>query len=389
MVCERFVGTGRLQEGGHLGTHKQDFEAHRKGCDWRHDATHIDMNPIISEFPGLNVQETLELISASVNGDLGLSDVLFTYNHAGISPIIMDGNFIHEVKNPVQPQDAATKWYVDQLVLSGNNWKAALVAGNFSDGIDVDINQNSRIINSDAGGGFTVSLTNNPIGSCLPFTFNGGDGYSGSDFLVLCGSGTTATGGSINMTAGNSPDVNGGTITLTSGSGGNLGGTINIISGSGYYTSGGNINITAGDSFNGIGGSVNIQAGSGGMSSPGIVLTAQLITANGDLNMNSNDITNCISCRAPTAGYNTIGAETTYHVYAPTSSNYLNTVVNSLLAFKDTYNHSIEYERNANISVYTDIPSNSLIKYVRSGKQMFITRAHNGTIPMQFETNYA
>ena len=68
MVRTRFIGSGRKQEGGFLGTHKQDFEAHRTGGDWRHDAENINMNPVIGPFPGDDVQETLELISTYVSG---------------------------------------------------------------------------------------------------------------------------------------------------------------------------------------------------------------------------------------------------------------------------------------------------------------------------------
>lgn len=231
MVCERFIGSNRLQEGGFLGTHKKDFEAHRKGCDWRHEADHIDMNPIIPAYPGLNVQETLELIALGMSGEQGLENVLAVNNNAGPYDMDMNMNFIHEVQNPVLPQDAATKWYVDQL-LGVNTWKEVLTEGNFSGGVDVNINQGSKIINSDVGGGFTVTLTDNPTGYCSPFTFNGADGYSGSGFLFLGGSATNGVGGSFGLIAGGSTTI-GGTVNIRGGDGATFGGTVTIQSGSG------------------------------------------------------------------------------------------------------------------------------------------------------------
>lgn len=49
-------------QGGLKATHKQDFNAHTSGGDWKHDADHILMNPQLSQFPHPNVQGTLELL---------------------------------------------------------------------------------------------------------------------------------------------------------------------------------------------------------------------------------------------------------------------------------------------------------------------------------------
>lgn len=109
----------------------------------------------------------------------------------------------------------------------------------------------------------------------------------------------------------------------------------------------------------------------------------------GDLSMGSNDITNCISCRAPAADRINVGAETTYHKYSPNSLNELLTYVNDVTIFKDTSNHSLEYQRTTDASSYTYIPSNGIIRYVNSGKVSVLTRINNGTVPAQFETNYS
>jgi len=60
----RFVGTGRRREGGFSALHRQDFNAHTDGSDYRHDSSQIDMSSVLSSTPGATtVQETLEAIS--------------------------------------------------------------------------------------------------------------------------------------------------------------------------------------------------------------------------------------------------------------------------------------------------------------------------------------
>jgi len=67
MVRTRYTGTGRAREGGLAATHRQDFEAHHTGGDWRHGALDIDMDPPITEGDGIyqgdTVQETLEAMA--------------------------------------------------------------------------------------------------------------------------------------------------------------------------------------------------------------------------------------------------------------------------------------------------------------------------------------
>ena len=71
MARSRFVGSGRTKEGGFLATHKQDFEAHRTGGDWRHTADQVDMNPTLATFTGTQVQAVLEQIEAYVTSGAG------------------------------------------------------------------------------------------------------------------------------------------------------------------------------------------------------------------------------------------------------------------------------------------------------------------------------
>jgi hypothetical protein len=340
MVCERFIGSGRLQEGGFLGTHKQDFESHRNGCDWRHDADHIDMNPIIPAFPGINVQETLELIASGITSSSGLAGVLSIDNNAGAYAIDMNSNFINNLLDPVLPQDAATKYYVDQLLASGlsdvlsidnsagsyaidmnNNFinnlldpvlpqdaatkyyvdqlvaieslYETLTAGNSSSGVDINLNNGSRIINTSVGGGFTVQLTANPSGLAGDFNFYGSNGTTaGSDFAVFAGhSTTTGSGGSVSLFAGASSGGVGGNILQIAGSSVS-GGNVLISAGNGTSGTGGNISITAGIAGTGMSGSINIQDGSGAINGSGIRLissTSRITVNKGDITINAGD----------------------------------------------------------------------------------------------------
>lgn len=54
------VTTGRTQEGGRLAVHKQDFNAHVSGDDFRQAATTVDMSPVIPNVGGSTVQAALE-----------------------------------------------------------------------------------------------------------------------------------------------------------------------------------------------------------------------------------------------------------------------------------------------------------------------------------------
>lgn len=69
-MVSRFQGSGRAIEGGLLATHKQDFNAHVTGGDYKHNADQILMNPQLPLFPSVTVQGTLEALSgfALING---------------------------------------------------------------------------------------------------------------------------------------------------------------------------------------------------------------------------------------------------------------------------------------------------------------------------------
>jgi hypothetical protein len=77
-MVNRFQGSGRPQEGGFLATHKQDFNAHVTGSDWRHDATHVDINPEIVGLGGATVHTGLEnllaMVASSGTGFVSIGD---------------------------------------------------------------------------------------------------------------------------------------------------------------------------------------------------------------------------------------------------------------------------------------------------------------------------
>ncbi len=66
MATARYPGVNRPREGGVFGTHKQDFNAHVTGGDWRHTASQIDVSPSLSG--GSTVQDNLEAVVPYVLG---------------------------------------------------------------------------------------------------------------------------------------------------------------------------------------------------------------------------------------------------------------------------------------------------------------------------------
>lgn len=81
-MVSRFQGSGRNKEGGYLATHKQDFNAHYTGGDFRHGADDIDMNPALSGFSATNVQTTLEefisFVTSSGSGFVSVGSITGT-----------------------------------------------------------------------------------------------------------------------------------------------------------------------------------------------------------------------------------------------------------------------------------------------------------------------
>lgn len=66
--------SSRTPEGGTKVTHKQDFNAHASGTDFRHCADQINMNPEIVSAPGPDVQTAMESLATYV---AGVDDALF------------------------------------------------------------------------------------------------------------------------------------------------------------------------------------------------------------------------------------------------------------------------------------------------------------------------
>lgn len=80
MATARYPGVNRAREGGVFGTHKQDFNAHVTGGDWRHTASQIDVTPAL--LGGSTVQDNLEAVVPYVLGEpytVVVSGLSFTF----------------------------------------------------------------------------------------------------------------------------------------------------------------------------------------------------------------------------------------------------------------------------------------------------------------------
>lgn len=99
-MVNRFVGSGRQREGGFPATHKQDFNSHVTGGDWRHTADQIDVSPSI--LGGTNVQSALELIQNSGENIVYIGDgyencsgnLSNAFTNAFSSSLLTDGGVI-------------------------------------------------------------------------------------------------------------------------------------------------------------------------------------------------------------------------------------------------------------------------------------------------------
>jgi hypothetical protein len=150
-----------------------------------------------------------------------------------------NGQKIIYLLNPTDPQDAATKDYVDTHVSGAQDLQATLAQGNTTDGYDIVVST--------------------------------GDSIVGESALVLTASDGSINGGPVSIGAGNGLAGVGGSTNISSGSGETGGGTLSLTAGSA---------LTTGD-----GGNVVLSGGTG--------------TANGAIVLNSATIAKDISITAP------------------------------------------------------------------------------------------
>lgn len=91
-MTSRYIGSGRAREGGFGATHKQDFNAHTSGGDFRHTADQVDLLRSISGITGTNVQTVLEQLKASIaSAGTGFISIGDGYNTFGTYNVSADG----------------------------------------------------------------------------------------------------------------------------------------------------------------------------------------------------------------------------------------------------------------------------------------------------------
>jgi hypothetical protein len=105
-MVERFIGSGRMREGGRAVTPYQSFIAHTSGGDLRHDASMIDTDVLVD---GYNLESTLGLIQDSINT---INSTLSTLNTT-IDTLVEQG--IDLAINSIQIQN----WYDSVNVQTG------------------------------------------------------------------------------------------------------------------------------------------------------------------------------------------------------------------------------------------------------------------------------
>lgn len=154
-MVNRFSGSNKPRQGGFPVTHRQDFEAHRTGGDFRHTADQIDMNPPIPALGSTTAQGSLELISNIIaSSGSGFISVGSTTGASGIYNV-------GSIATPTL-KDAIDAAMVDDRILT-NGGTILILAGVYTTSATIEINPGIKIIGENGGTIISGQTSNQPI----------------------------------------------------------------------------------------------------------------------------------------------------------------------------------------------------------------------------------
>jgi hypothetical protein len=191
-MVTRYIGNGRTRESGLMATHRQDFEAHVTGGDWKHNAADIVViglsqsnvqtalaanqvsisNSVIG--PSSSVSGTIPIFSGSSgkllsNSDIsinGFGDLLFKNNQFHYITLSVVDNPVAATSYPslvIEGQDNITGHGGNVKIVGGYNSVSAKYDGYVELYSDSSINISSIGGNIDLAGGGNVNLAGNTI----------------------------------------------------------------------------------------------------------------------------------------------------------------------------------------------------------------------------------
>lgn len=197
--------SARAPQGPFHGTHRQDFKSHVDGGAFRHDASMVDMHPILPGFSATNVETTLQqmqsLISSSGSGfiSIGILDgyegSLGSYNVGAVGTPTLAAAFAAAVSDKrlknggviflmSNTYHTSVTINVPQGITVMGEPNGTYIVGNMSEAsiFKVAPTNTPLIIGVNSGGSDVEPITGTNVGRCRFFNFTiiDNDGYQGS-----------------------------------------------------------------------------------------------------------------------------------------------------------------------------------------------------------------